>query len=118
VIAVAPNFVDHRTLPTSHTLFFIPSPDTCNFSNLTLHIAKVPPNLLTPLPLPTFLQASTTLSSQATHIPQPQAETAILDTIFTQWDLITPPTVTLTPKTFPQAHQSRQSSHYTQEYYT
>jgi hypothetical protein len=97
LIAVAPRFVNHSALPVCHTLFFVPSPDTLAFSNLTLHLAKVPPNLLAPLPLPTFLQASGP-SPQATHVLQPQVETTILQTIFTQWDQTTPATSIPAPK--------------------
>jgi hypothetical protein len=105
LIAIAPRFVDHSAEPANHTLYFIPSPDTLEYTNDTLHRAHLPKGLLAPLPPPTYLQASSS-SAQPASAPQPQTDT-ILKTIFTQWDHATAPAPAAQPSPKPSRKRSK-----------
>ena len=87
-VAIIPRFVDHSPEAVCHTLVFLPTPETVSYTNDTLHQACIPPELLAPLPPPTYLSTATTA------LPKPHTDTSpdLLKAIFAQWNSPPDPT--------------------------
>jgi hypothetical protein len=93
LVAVVPHYVDHSPNPVCHTLIFLPTPETVSYSNDTIHLADIPPNLLAPLAPPTYLSTATTVLPK----PQPDSSPDLLKQIFSQWN--EPPPTNTPPDT-------------------